>query len=40
MELFAHHTVLHSIEMNVQTVIAGAIILLAVAMVSYWGREK
>lgn len=40
MQLFvAHHTVLHSIEMNVQTVIAGAIILLAIAVIMIWGRE-
>jgi len=40
MQIFAHHTVLHSIEMNVQTVIAGAIILLAVVIVMAWGRDK
>ncbi len=40
MEYFAHHTVQHSTEMNIQMVVVGAAILLALAVVAVWRRER
>lgn len=40
MKYFAHHTVQHGTEMNMQMVIVGATLLLAVAVIALWGRER
>lgn len=36
MWIFAHHTVLHSVEMNVQTVIGVALAALAIVLAVVW----
>ena len=40
MRYFAHHTVQHSMEMNMQMVIVGAALLLAIAVIALWRRER
>lgn len=40
MQIFAHHTLLHSIEMNTQGLAALGMLVLAVILVMAWRREK
>lgn len=40
MNIFAHHTVLHSIEMNTQQVLGLGLAVLMIAIILVWRREK
>lgn len=40
MEIFAHHTATHSIQMNAQLVIGLALVALMIAVILVWRHEK